>query len=75
MGVIILQGVFSVTVYENIQVFFGGLFRWSIANFQLTLLAMGVPYNAALHFLLFAWCNSTLEFFIFALNLHLIIGV
>ena len=74
MGVIILQGVFSVTVYENIQVFFGGLFRWSIANFQLSLLAMGVPYNAALLYLLFAWCTLSLRFLEPCfLNLHLII--
>ena len=60
VGVIILQGVFSVTVYENIQVFFGVPFRWSIANFQLSLLAMGMPYNATLHFLHFTFVHSLL---------------
>ena len=43
---IVLQGVFSINVYENIQVFFGVPFRWSTQIFQLTLLAMGKPFNA-----------------------------
>ena len=73
---IILQGVFSVNVYENIQVFFGVPFRWSIANFQLTLLAMGKPYNATC-ILLFV--HSCLEFTpvigVFKLRGHLLIKV
>ena len=42
----ILRGVFSVFVYENIQVFFGVPFRCSMQIFKLTLLAMVQPFNA-----------------------------
>ena len=47
VGVIILQGVFM----KIFKVFFGGLFSLFIRKiFNSSLLAMGVPYNAAFLF-------------------------
>ena len=61
---IILQGVFSVNVYENIQVFFGVPFRWSMQIFKLTLLAMVLPSTSVgcITKFTFLFVHSGLEF-------------